>query len=56
MDLVLYSKTHLYEKDGHKFYNITDVKLGYTMSGMKLRLNNLFNGAKDLGKQINHFK
>lgn len=56
MDIIFYSKTHLYEKGGHKFYNITDVKVGYTMSGMKLRLNNLFNGVKDLGKQINHFK
>lgn len=56
MDITFYSTTHLYEKGGHKFYNVTDVKVGYTMSGMRLRLNNLFNGVKELGKQINHFK
>lgn len=50
MDIVMKTKTHLYEKSGHVFYNVTSTKVDYTLSGLKLRLDNLFEGVKVLGK------
>lgn len=44
------TKTHLYEKSGHVFYNVTSTKVDYTLSGLRLRLDNLFEGVKVLGK------
>lgn len=46
----MFTKTHLYEKHGHVFYNVTGTKVDYKISGMKLRLDNLFDGVKVLGK------
>lgn len=50
MNIVMSTKTHLYEKGGHVFYNVTSVKIDYTIDGLKLRLDNLFEGVKVLGK------
>lgn len=44
------TKTKLYENDGHVFYNVTSTKVAYKIQGLKLRLNNLFEGVKALGK------
>lgn len=49
MDIILKTKTHLYEKDGHVFYNITGTQIDYTLDGLKLRLDGLFDGVKELG-------
>lgn len=49
MSIILKTKTHLYEKDGHVFYNITGTQVDYTLDGLKLRLDNLFDGVKVLG-------
>lgn len=49
MNITLKTKTHLYEKDGHVFYNITGTDVDYTLSGLKVRLENLFDGVKVLG-------
>lgn len=49
MDIILKTKTHLYEKDGHVFYNITGTQVDYKLDGLKLRLDNLFDGVKALG-------
>lgn len=49
MNITLKTTTHLYEKDGHVFYNITGTQVDYTLSGLKLRLDNLFDGVKVLG-------
>lgn len=49
MDITLKTKTHLYEKNGHVFYNITGTQVDYTLDGLKLRLDNLFDGVKVLG-------
>lgn len=49
MDITLRTKTHLYEKDNHVFYNITGTSIDYTLDGLKLRLDNLFDGVKVLG-------
>lgn len=50
MDIVLYTKTHLYEKSNHVFYNVTETRVDFNMTGLKLRLDNLFDGVKALGK------
>lgn len=50
MDILLKTKTHLYEKGGHIFYNVTHTKVDYTISGLTLRLDNLFDGVPALGK------
>lgn len=51
MDITMITKTHLYEKGGHVFYNVTSTKIDYTIDGLKLRLDNLFEGVKVLGKK-----
>lgn len=50
MEIIMSTQTHLYEKFDHVFYNITGVTVDYKISGMKLRLDNLFEGVKVLGK------
>lgn len=50
MDITLSTKTHLYEKFGHTFYNVTETHVDFNMTGLKLRLDNLFDGVKALGK------
>lgn len=50
---MLYTKTHLYEKFGHIFYNITDTVVDFNITGLKLRLDNLFDGVKVLGTHLN---
>lgn len=52
MGIILKTKTHLYEKYGHIFYNITDTRVDYTLDGLKLRLDNLFDGVKVLGMNL----
>lgn len=45
------TKTHLYEKDNHVFYNITGTKVDFKLDGLKLRLDNLFDGVQQLGER-----
>lgn len=51
MRVVMNAKTRLYEKGGHTFYNVTETKIDYELTGLKLRLNNLFDGLKALGEE-----
>ena len=44
------TKTHLYEKFDHVFYNVTGTKVDFDLTGLKLRLDNLFEGVTVLGK------
>lgn len=50
MNIIMNTKTHLYEKGGHVFYNVTNTKIDYTIDGLKLKLDNLFEGVKVLGE------
>lgn len=54
IDITVYTKTHLYEKFGHIFFNITGIKVDFKISGLKLRLHNLFDGATLLGEFFFH--
>lgn len=50
MDIRMHTKTKLIQKDNHIYYNVTHTKVQYTISGLRLRLDNLFEGVKLLGK------
>lgn len=50
MDILVNAKSRLYEKHGHIFYNITEVRVDFNMTGLRVRLDNLFNGIKSLGE------
>lgn len=39
----------LYRKKGHYFYNVTAAHVDFDLGGLKLQLNNLFEGNKELG-------
>lgn len=54
MDVLMSTKTKLYENGGHVFYNVTSTKIAYTIQGLKLRLNNLFEGVKALGNFLHN--
>lgn len=56
MTIKMLTKTNLYQKNGHIHYNVTDVKVVYTLEGLKLRMDNLFEGVKVLGEKIVNFK
>lgn len=46
----MFTKTKLYEKAGRVFYNVTSTKVFFTLDGLKLRMDNLFEGVKLLGE------
>lgn len=52
MDITLYTKTKLYAKFGHIFYNITETRVEFNITGLKLHLDNLFDGIQLLGELI----
>lgn len=52
MDIRLYTTTHLYDKDDHVYYNVTATKVDYTLNGIKIRMDNLFDGIKVLGESL----
>lgn len=50
MTIDIVSDVKLYEKDGFTFFNVTAAHVKYSIGGLKLRMNNLFDGIKSLGK------
>ncbi|XP_055381539.1 circadian clock-controlled protein daywake-like [Condylostylus longicornis] len=55
LNVVLYTKTKLYEKGGFTFYNVTDTKIDYNLNGFQSYFTNLFGGNKDLEESTNLF-
>uniref|UniRef100_A0A336MJ95 CSON002346 protein n=1 Tax=Culicoides sonorensis TaxID=179676 RepID=A0A336MJ95_CULSO len=55
MDIRMHTKTKLYQKDNHIYYNVTHTKVQYTISGLRLRLDNLFEGVKLLEDSTNQY-
>lgn len=55
MKIKLRTLSNLYELDGHRFYNVTSTRVTFTVSGVRLRIDNLFNGAKELEDGTNAF-
>lgn len=54
MTIDIVSDVKLYEKDGFTFFNVTAAHVKYSIGGLTLRMNNLFDGIKSLGKFYNH--
>lgn len=52
MNIKGHTKVGLYEKDGYKYYNVTDTKITFSISKLKVNLQNLFNGLKELGLSL----
>uniref|UniRef100_A0A1B0D0R6 Uncharacterized protein n=1 Tax=Phlebotomus papatasi TaxID=29031 RepID=A0A1B0D0R6_PHLPP len=50
MNIHMYTRTRLIERDGFVFYNVTGTRVEYDISGLRLRFDNLFDGVKALGK------
>uniref|UniRef100_A0A1B0AG59 Circadian clock-controlled protein n=1 Tax=Glossina pallidipes TaxID=7398 RepID=A0A1B0AG59_GLOPL len=55
MTVVMHTKTHLYEKGGFTFYNVTNTRVNFTLEGLKSYFSNLFNGQKQLEDSTNKF-
>ncbi|CRL07708.1 CLUMA_CG020662, isoform A [Clunio marinus] len=53
MDIKFYTKTRLYAKNDHTFYNVTGCRVHFNMEGLKLRMDNLFEGVKVLEDSTN---
>lgn len=55
MKIKLRTLSNLYQNDGYTFYNVTSTRITFTVSGLKLRIENLFNGARELEESTNIF-
>lgn len=52
MTIDIVSDVKLYEKDDLTFFNVTSAHVKYNIGGLKLRMNNLFDGIDSLGKKL----
>lgn len=50
MDVTTLHDVKVFERKGKKYFNITDVHVDFSLGGLKLRMYNLYNGQKALGK------
>lgn len=50
MDAEVTHEVHISQRDGHNFFNLTNIYVKFDIEGLKMRLNNLFNGVKALGE------
>ncbi|KAG7306069.1 hypothetical protein JYU34_008650 [Plutella xylostella] len=55
MTIDIVSDVKLYEKDGFTFFNVTSAHVKYSIGGLKLRMNNLFDGIKSLEETTNAY-
>ncbi|XP_055622304.1 protein takeout-like isoform X1 [Toxorhynchites rutilus septentrionalis] len=55
MDIVMKTFTNLYERDNHVFYNVTDTKVDFSLTGLRLHMGNLFEGVKVLEDSTNQY-
>lgn len=49
MTIDIISDSKLYNKDDFVFFNVTGAHVKYNIGGLKLRMNNLFDGIESLG-------
>lgn len=50
MDAEVTHDVHITQRDGYNFFNLTNIHVKFDIEGLKMRLNNLFNGVKALGE------
>ncbi|XP_004929462.1 circadian clock-controlled protein-like [Bombyx mandarina] len=55
MTIDIVSDIKLYEKDGFVFFNVTAAHVKYSIGGLKLRMNNLFDGIQSLEESTNAY-
>ncbi|XP_072938877.1 circadian clock-controlled protein daywake-like [Epargyreus clarus] len=55
MTIDIVSDVKLYDKDGFVFFNVTAAHVKYAIGGLKLRMNNLFDGIKSLEDSTNEY-
>jgi len=56
LDILMTTKTRLYEKGGYTFYNVTSVKVKVDVGKVRTRMDNLFNGhSKEVEDSTNQF-
>lgn len=55
MTIDIVSDVKLYEKDNFLFFNVTGAHVKYNIGGLKLRMNNLFDGIKSLEDSTNSY-
>ncbi|XP_013136879.1 PREDICTED: circadian clock-controlled protein-like [Papilio polytes] len=55
MTIDIVSDVKLYDKDGFVFFNVTGAHVKYTIGGLKLRMNNLFDGISSLEDSTNSY-
>ncbi|KAG4072889.1 hypothetical protein HA402_002632 [Bradysia odoriphaga] len=55
LDVIVNKKTVLYEKFDHIFFNITDFKVEFEISGLKMHFQNLFDPVENLDENTNEY-
>ncbi|XP_068158105.1 uncharacterized protein [Drosophila tropicalis] len=56
LDILMLTKTRLYEKGGFTFYNLTSLRVHLNMTRVRTHLDNLFNGrSKEVERSTNQF-
>ncbi|RVE52967.1 hypothetical protein evm_002444 [Chilo suppressalis] len=55
MTIDIFSDVKLYDKDGLIFFNVTAARVKYAIGGLKLRMNNLFDGINSLEDSTNSY-
>ncbi|KAI8422678.1 hypothetical protein MSG28_006449 [Choristoneura fumiferana] len=55
MTIDIVSDVKTYDRDGFVFFNVTAAHVKYNIGGMKLRMNNLFDGIKSLEDSTNSY-
>ncbi|EDW24003.1 GL23901 [Drosophila persimilis] len=56
LNILMSTKTHLYERGGYTFYNVTSVRVSLKVGKVKTNMENLFNGrSKEVERGTNQF-
>ncbi|XP_022213924.2 uncharacterized protein LOC111068598 [Drosophila obscura] len=56
LNILMITRTHLYEKGGYTFYNVTSVRVKLEVGKVKTHMDNLFNGrSKEVEQGTNQF-
>lgn len=48
----VHSTNTIYEKYGETFFNVSKIQIDFTMGGLRMKFDNLFNGIKLLGESM----
>lgn len=56
-NMTIIAKTHveITEKEGQKFFNVTNIRIDFSIGKLKVKMNNLFKGQRQLEDNINAY-